>query len=131
MDVFINDIAAFLPNDPVDNDDIEDVLGRINNIPSAEPLAVDRQRMKAPAGTDNDGRAVGCTRCGGNECQSRFHHIEDDLGLPGLAEVFLLVMGLAFRSRSRAVLQTNHTLFTAHRNPPTIMARTTVRQSPI
>ncbi|MDP4979567.1 MAG: hypothetical protein NWQ21_08925, partial [Desulfobacterales bacterium] len=34
MDVFINDIAAFLPNDPVDNDDIEDVLGRINNIPS-------------------------------------------------------------------------------------------------
>jgi 3-oxoacyl-[acyl-carrier-protein] synthase III len=34
MDVFINDIAAFLPNDPVDNDAIEDVLGRINNIPS-------------------------------------------------------------------------------------------------
>jgi len=34
MDVFINDIAAFLPNDPVDNDAIEDVLGRIDNIPS-------------------------------------------------------------------------------------------------
>ena len=34
MDVFINDIAAFLPNDPVDNETIEDVLGRINNIPS-------------------------------------------------------------------------------------------------
>ncbi|MGW8185642.1 MAG: beta-ketoacyl-ACP synthase III [Desulfobacterales bacterium] len=34
MDVFINDIAAFLPNDPVGNDAIEDVLGRINNIPS-------------------------------------------------------------------------------------------------
>lgn len=34
MDVFINDIAAFLPNDPVDNDAIEEVLGRINNHPS-------------------------------------------------------------------------------------------------
>ena len=34
MDDFINDIAAFLPKDPVDNDAIEDVLGRINNIPS-------------------------------------------------------------------------------------------------
>ncbi len=34
MDVFINDIAAFLPNDPVDNEAIETVLGRINNIPS-------------------------------------------------------------------------------------------------
>ena len=34
MDVFINDIAAFLPNDPVDNEAIEGVLGRINNIPS-------------------------------------------------------------------------------------------------
>lgn len=34
MDVFINDIAVFFPNEPVDNDHIEDVLGRINEIPS-------------------------------------------------------------------------------------------------
>lgn len=34
MDVFINDIAAFLPNKPVTNDEIENVLGKINNIPS-------------------------------------------------------------------------------------------------
>jgi len=33
MNVYINDIAAFLPNDPVNNDQIEDVLGRINDIP--------------------------------------------------------------------------------------------------
>lgn len=34
MDVYINDLASFLPNNPVDNDAIEEVLGRINNIPS-------------------------------------------------------------------------------------------------
>ena len=34
MDVYINDIAAFLPNDPVTNDDIEDVLGKIHDIRS-------------------------------------------------------------------------------------------------
>ncbi len=34
MDVFINDIAAFLPNNPVSNDEMESVLGMINNIPS-------------------------------------------------------------------------------------------------
>ena len=34
MNVYINDLASFLPNDPVDNDHIEDVLGRINAIPS-------------------------------------------------------------------------------------------------
>jgi len=34
MDVFINDIAAFLPNAPVTNAEIEDVLGKINDIPS-------------------------------------------------------------------------------------------------
>lgn len=34
MEVFINDIAAFLPNDPVTNDEIEVVLGKIHNIPS-------------------------------------------------------------------------------------------------
>ncbi len=31
MPVYINDIAAFLPNEPVSNDEIEDVLGKINN----------------------------------------------------------------------------------------------------
>jgi 3-oxoacyl-[acyl-carrier-protein] synthase III len=34
MPVYINDIAAFLPNDPVDNDQMEEVLGKIHNIPS-------------------------------------------------------------------------------------------------
>ena len=34
MEVYINDIAAFLPNEPVENDEIEKVLGAVNNIPS-------------------------------------------------------------------------------------------------
>ncbi len=34
MEVYINDIAAFLPNEPVTNDEIEQVLGKIHNIPS-------------------------------------------------------------------------------------------------
>lgn len=34
MEVYINDIAAFLPNEPVNNDAIEDVLGKIHDIRS-------------------------------------------------------------------------------------------------
>jgi 3-oxoacyl-[acyl-carrier-protein] synthase III len=34
MDVFINDVAAFLPNAPVDNDKIEEVLGRVGGASS-------------------------------------------------------------------------------------------------
>jgi 3-oxoacyl-[acyl-carrier-protein] synthase-3 len=34
VDVFINDVAAFLPNAAVDNDSIETVLGRVAEIPS-------------------------------------------------------------------------------------------------
>jgi len=34
MDVYINDMAMFMPNEPVFNDDIELVLGRIDNLPS-------------------------------------------------------------------------------------------------
>lgn len=34
MTVYINDIAAFLPNDPVDNDHMEEILGKVHNIPS-------------------------------------------------------------------------------------------------
>lgn len=34
MDVYINDIAAFLPNDPVANEEIEEVLGKIHDIRS-------------------------------------------------------------------------------------------------
>jgi 3-oxoacyl-[acyl-carrier-protein] synthase-3 len=34
MDVYINDIGVFLPNAPVDNDHIEQVLGKIGDIPS-------------------------------------------------------------------------------------------------
>ncbi|MEN8143169.1 MAG: beta-ketoacyl-ACP synthase III [Thermodesulfobacteriota bacterium] len=34
MEVYINDIAAFLPNGPVANDEMETVLGMINGLPS-------------------------------------------------------------------------------------------------
>lgn len=34
MDVYINDIAAFLPNDPVGNEDIEAVLGKVHGLRS-------------------------------------------------------------------------------------------------
>ena len=34
MTVYMNDISAFLPNDPVDNDHIQDVIGRIHDLPS-------------------------------------------------------------------------------------------------
>ena len=34
MTVYINDISAFLPNDPVDNDRMQDIIGRIHNLPS-------------------------------------------------------------------------------------------------
>ena len=34
MDAYITDLASFLPNEPVTNERIEDVLGRINAIPS-------------------------------------------------------------------------------------------------
>ena len=33
MEVYINDIAAFLPNEPVGNDEIEEVLGKIHDNP--------------------------------------------------------------------------------------------------
>ncbi len=47
MDVFINDIAAFLPNDPVSNDEMESVLGMINNIPSrTRKLILRNNRIK-------------------------------------------------------------------------------------
>ena len=38
--VYINDLAGFLPNAPVSNEEIENVLGRINEIPS-----LSKQRM--------------------------------------------------------------------------------------
>ena len=34
VDVYINDISAFLPGEPIDNDNIERVLGEINDVPS-------------------------------------------------------------------------------------------------
>ncbi len=34
MEVYINDVAAFLPNAPVDNDHIEEIVGRIHSLPS-------------------------------------------------------------------------------------------------
>ena len=34
MDVYINDLSSFLPNEPVDNEAVEAVLGKVNDIPS-------------------------------------------------------------------------------------------------
>jgi 3-oxoacyl-[acyl-carrier-protein] synthase III len=34
MNVYINDISVFLPNEPVDNDHVQDIIGRIHNLPS-------------------------------------------------------------------------------------------------
>jgi len=34
MDVYINDVASFLPNKPISNDEIEDVLGKLGNASS-------------------------------------------------------------------------------------------------
>ena len=34
MSVFIHDVAAFMPNEPVDNDAIETVLGKVKDLPS-------------------------------------------------------------------------------------------------
>ena len=34
MEVYINDVAAYLPNAPVDNDHIEAIVGRIHSLPS-------------------------------------------------------------------------------------------------
>ncbi|MDP1991443.1 MAG: beta-ketoacyl-ACP synthase III [Syntrophales bacterium] len=34
MTVYMNDISAFLPNDPVDNDHVQDIIGKIHDLPS-------------------------------------------------------------------------------------------------
>lgn len=34
MTVYINDISAFLPNEPIDNNQVEKIIGRIHNLPS-------------------------------------------------------------------------------------------------
>jgi len=34
MDVYVRDVSAFLPNGPIGNDEIEDVLGRVHDLPS-------------------------------------------------------------------------------------------------
>jgi 3-oxoacyl-[acyl-carrier-protein] synthase-3 len=34
MTVYINDISVFLPNEPIDNEQIQDVIGKIHNLPS-------------------------------------------------------------------------------------------------
>ncbi len=34
MTVYINDISVYLPNEPVDNDHMEDIIGRIHDLPS-------------------------------------------------------------------------------------------------
>ncbi len=45
--VYINDIAAFLPGEPVGNDEMESVLGRVNGKPSrARPIVLRRNGIK-------------------------------------------------------------------------------------
>ena len=34
MTVYINDVSAFLPNEPINNDTIQDIIGRIHNLRS-------------------------------------------------------------------------------------------------
>jgi 3-oxoacyl-[acyl-carrier-protein] synthase-3 len=47
MDVFINDVSAFLPNDPVTNDAIEAVLGKVNGIGSkAKRIVLNSNQIK-------------------------------------------------------------------------------------
>lgn len=47
MNVYINDLASFLPNEPVGNDRIEDVLGKINAIPSkSKAIMLRNNRIK-------------------------------------------------------------------------------------
>ena len=50
MDVYINDLAIFLPNDPINNEEIENVLGKINNIRSR----VKRIVLKNNKGTEDN-----------------------------------------------------------------------------
>jgi 3-oxoacyl-[acyl-carrier-protein] synthase-3 len=45
--VYINKLASFLPNDPVSNEEMENILGRINNQPSkAKPLILRNNQIK-------------------------------------------------------------------------------------
>jgi 3-oxoacyl-[acyl-carrier-protein] synthase III len=45
--VYITKLASFLPNDPVSNEDMEDILGRINNQASkAKPLILRNNQIK-------------------------------------------------------------------------------------
>ncbi len=46
--VYINDIAAFLPNDPVANSEIESVLGQVGDHPSrAKKLILRSNKIKS------------------------------------------------------------------------------------
>jgi 3-oxoacyl-[acyl-carrier-protein] synthase-3 len=58
MSVYITDVAAFLPNQPVDNEAIESVLGKVNNIPSRTKNIVLRN----------------------NQIQQRYYAIDPDTG---------------------------------------------------
>ena len=45
--VYITRMSKYLPNDPVSNDDIENILGRINHLPSrAKPLILRNNQIK-------------------------------------------------------------------------------------
>jgi 3-oxoacyl-[acyl-carrier-protein] synthase-3 len=47
MNVYINDLASFLPNDPVDNANIEAVMGKVNALPSkAKAITLRSNKIK-------------------------------------------------------------------------------------
>jgi 3-oxoacyl-[acyl-carrier-protein] synthase III len=58
MNVYITDVAAFLPNAPVDNNSIEAVLGKVNDLPSRTKKVVLR----------------------GNQIQQRYYAIDPQTG---------------------------------------------------
>lgn len=60
MSVYINDMASFMPNKAVTNDEIEDVLGKINGFPSKAKRVVLKN----------------------NGIKSRYYAIDPDTGIP-------------------------------------------------
>ena len=58
--VYITRLASFLPNDPVSNEEMENILGRINNQPSkAKPLILRNNQIKTRYyASDKDGNTT-------------------------------------------------------------------------
>jgi len=58
--VYITKLASFLPNDPVSNEEMENILGRINNQPSkAKPLILRNNQIKTRYyASDKEGKST-------------------------------------------------------------------------